>query len=459
MRKKHTSGTLPVSWATLALATAVSMSSPAFGSCQGPGAPADTQTKCLTAVQIPGNAIRAFDISFANPERAEYYLADRSNKGIDIIDTSNLTFKRRLAGFVGVAINPGSITPANPFGTTNNSLSGPDGVVTHNRWLYAGDGDSTLKIFDLDSPSAAMAQAPVSTGGATRVDEMALTTDGSLLLAANNAEDPPFATLLKANGDAGMSNVSIIVRIGVDATIIPPGKGLSIEQPTWEPRTRRFLVSVPTIAGNPAGCNIGGPAPFCEGGLLIIDPDNLPAPTLVGGVMTSVVGAFDPTTDTGILPLKDCGPNGATVGPKGNLLLGCTPGNVPTNTTTQVIKTTTKKFTEIGNLTGSDEVWFNAGDSRYYTGSSADNTSGKTLAVLGVINAEQNILIEKIPQSSNSHSVAADSWRNLIFVPQVAPTALVGPGGDVTTVGAGLCGSTNGCVAVYQHDVNQGGTD
>ena len=48
----------------------------------------------------------------------------------------------------------------------------------------------------------------ISTGGTTRVDEMALTTDGKLLLAANNAEDPPFATLFSANGDAGMSNVS-----------------------------------------------------------------------------------------------------------------------------------------------------------------------------------------------------------------------------------------------------------
>ena len=29
-----------------------------------------------------------------------------------------------------------------------------------------------------------------------------------------------------------------------------------------------------------------------------------------------------------------------------------------------------------------------------------------------------------------------------------------GAGGDTTTVGAGICGSTNGCVAVYMHDVD-----
>jgi hypothetical protein len=31
--------------------------------------------------------------------------------------------------------------------------------------------------------------------------------------------------------------------------------------------------------------------------------------------------------------------------------------------------------------------------------------------------------------------------------------AVVGVGGDTTTVGQGICGSTNGCVAVYRHKV------
>src|SRR6266511_2196671 len=42
--------------------------------CQGSGAPTNTETKCLTAVQIPGAALRSYDISWVNPHRAEYYL-------------------------------------------------------------------------------------------------------------------------------------------------------------------------------------------------------------------------------------------------------------------------------------------------------------------------------------------------------------------------------------------------
>ena len=78
-------------------ATSVALAGP----CTGPGAPTTTQTKCLTAVQIPGKPLGEIDVSWVDPDRAEYYLADRSNAGIDVIDTRNLTFKRTVPGFVG----------------------------------------------------------------------------------------------------------------------------------------------------------------------------------------------------------------------------------------------------------------------------------------------------------------------------------------------------------------------
>jgi hypothetical protein len=417
-RPKVCSTFTQVAWVTALLAcTAIS----ADAQCTGPGAPATTQTQCLTAIAIPGNPLRSFDISWANPDRAEYYLADRNNKGVDIIDTRHKTFKKTIAGdpmglhFVGF--------------TGNRNTSGPDGVVSHGKWLYAGDGDSTLKVIDLDTGTIV---ASLSTGGTTRVDEMALTTDGKLLLVANNAEDPPFGTLFAANGDDESNSVTKLTRIDVDPLIIPSGHGLSIEQPAWDPETKRFYTSIPTIAENPAGCNYGqlaGPV-TCSGGLLVTDPL---APT-------STQGAYDPATNTGVIPLNSCGPNGATVGPHDNLLLGCTPANLPSGTTTLVINATTHNYAQIAGITGSDEVWFNKGDDRYYTGSSAMPGG----AVLGVIDGT-SVLIETIPQSSASHSVAADSKRNLIFVPQAAPNM----GGDTTAVGAGICGTNNGCIAVY----------
>jgi hypothetical protein len=440
------------SFAAVVGAVSLAVSGAAFAAppCQGPGAPTNTDTKCKTAVQLPpGSApMRSFDISWVNPHRAEYYLAERSNAAIVIIDTHSLTFKRFLTGFVGIKNNPN--------GSVNNNISGPDGVVTHGRWLYAGDGNSDLRVYDLDAPAASAFKENIPTGGKTRVDEMAVTTDGELLLVANNAEDPPFGTLFAANGDRSFSNVRIIQKILVDDAVMPKDFGLSIEQPAWDPKTKRFYTSLPVIANNPPGCNFNADTPpvTCHGGLLVVDPANL----------QPSYGLFDQVKG-GVVPLNLCSPNGATVGPNDNLLLGCTPQNNPSDTSTLVINAATRHFANIGGITGSDEVWFNKGDRRYYTASNRDcgkgggcpapaGTRAPGGAVLGVIDAETNLLIEKIPQGQNSHSVAADSKRNLIFVPQTGPTPAV-PNGDTTDVGAGICGGNNGCIAVYSHHVDR----
>ena len=277
-----------------ALLAAVSLTttSAVAGPCTGPGAPitTGTQTKCLTAIAITGNPLRSFDISFVNPDRGEYYLSDRSNAGIDVIDTQHLRFRRTIGGFVGVVLSS--------TGAVDNNHSGPDGVTAHGRWLYAGDGDSTLKVIDLDAPHAKALKQTISTGGTTRVDEMALTTNGKLLLGANNAEDPPFATLFNANGDNQTSNVSIVTKITVDPAIMPSGFGLSLEQPAWDQATKRFYTSIPIIANNPAGCNYGqlsGPI-TCDGGLLVTNPATLSTPT-------AVQGAFDSATNEGVVQL------------------------------------------------------------------------------------------------------------------------------------------------------------
>src|SRR5262249_14742255 len=197
------------------------------------------------------------------------------------------------------------------------------------------------------------------------------------------------------------------------------------------------------------------PAPItCDGGVLVTDPKAITTPTVTQG-------AFDPTTRTGVIALHACGPNGSTVGPNENILLGCTPQNNPSDVITLVLNAVSRVQTPVVHITGSDEVWFNDGDNRYYTGSNRDCTvpgspcpaASQQTAVLGVIDAATNKLIEKVPQSSNSHSVAADAKNNFIFVPEAAPAAVVGSGGDTTNVGAGICGTTNGCVGVFQHQV------
>src|SRR5262249_451853 len=148
----------------------------------------------------------------------------------------------------------------------------------------------TLKVIDLDAAVSPIKQI-IPTGGTTRVDEMDVTTDGTILIAANNAEDPPFATLFKANGDPNVTNVSKIAKGTVSHAIVPGGFGLSLEQPAWDPTTKRFYTSIPTIANNPTGCDFGqgGGGPPCSGGLLVTDPAHPP---------TAPQGPFDSASGT-----------------------------------------------------------------------------------------------------------------------------------------------------------------
>jgi hypothetical protein len=437
---------------SVAVIGAASLSaSPASAACQGPGAPASGHTRCVTAIHVPGQPLQSFDISWVDAKTSRYYLADRANAAIDVVDTGSLKVVAQLGGFVGIVIKNGAV---------DNSHSGPDGVTTHGRWLYAGDGNSTLKVFDLMAPPASAQKASISTGGTTRVDEMALTADGKLLLAVNNAEDPPFGTLFKANGDAGTNSVSIITKVTIDPTILPPNNGLGFEQSVWDPQTQRFYASLPIIANNPPGCSLSGGGTPCSGGMVVIDPTILSSPT-------AVIGAFDKAANVGVVPLNACGPNGITLSRHGNLMLGCTPGNYPPDTTSLVINGVTKNYATVANITGSDEVWFNPGDDRYYLGASkALKPAGSPLgsgAVLGIVN-DSSILVKTIPQSSNSHSVAADEKRNLIFVPQVAFGVIGGDtnttaGANTPTVGQLLCGTNSGCIAVYHHKVDDDDDD
>jgi len=111
-------------------------------------------TQLVQIIPIPGAPLASYDISWVDPTRHHYYLADRSNAGVDIFDTRTNEFVGRVGGFVGF--------------TGSNDTSGPDGLVGDGDRLYAGNGDSTLKVIDVDSMQIINS---VSTGGAKRVDE------------------------------------------------------------------------------------------------------------------------------------------------------------------------------------------------------------------------------------------------------------------------------------------------
>ncbi len=167
--------------------------------------PAVAQLSLLTEIPVPadsanfqpGGAFSSFDISFADSVTGNIYIADRSNASVDIFSGSSLTFLGRATGFTGQQ--------------ATTSLSGADGVLTvttttggvTTTTLYAGDGDSTLKVFNATNSAAPAFQQAITTGGTTRVDEMAYSPLTQQVLAANNAETPAYGNLFSTtNGHA-----------------------------------------------------------------------------------------------------------------------------------------------------------------------------------------------------------------------------------------------------------------
>src|SRR6266436_3354204 len=131
----------------------------------------------------PQNITR-FDISFVDPVIGQYFLADRTNKAVDVVDTATNTLVTQLKA-----------TPPFAGFTGNNDTSGPDGVITvGHKEVWAGDGNSTIKVISLLTGATTHV---INTGGKNRADELCLDPRDKLVLMANDAETPfPFVTLI-----------------------------------------------------------------------------------------------------------------------------------------------------------------------------------------------------------------------------------------------------------------------
>jgi hypothetical protein len=414
----------------------------------------DRAVRLLKVIPVPGTAdnvtngkLYSFDISWVDQTTQTYYLADRSNNRVDVVDAKTGTFIGGIpGGFRGVAVVSGVV---------QSGQSGPNGVVTGGHCLFVTDAPSRVVSFDLTASFPPPVVNAVSTGGADgfRADELAYDPKGGLLLVINPNDPTPFGTFIKVNKSTcaltqptSANRLVLNAAHGVDATG-------GAEQPVWEPVTGRFYLSIPQI-GSVAS----------NGGVVRIIPNG-----------TSSVEA--------VYPVQFCGPAGLTVGPKQDLFVGCntvfdTAGNVwsPGGTVTAapqdvIIDAKTGAIdAHVYGVGAGDEVWFNAGDGNYYaTGSGspfrptpASAAQGST--PLGVVDASDQTVLQQLTTfnvpavgtgnsstqhpAGTAHSVAANARNNHIFVPLPANNAFSAfavPGGGP------VADCETGCIAVFGH--------
>ncbi|MHB8383027.1 MAG: cytochrome C nitrite reductase [Candidatus Binataceae bacterium] len=328
-------------------------------------------------IAVPGKPLTGFDISWVDPKTHQLYLADRSNNSIDIFDTRTLKFVARIGGFVGDV--PGGY-----------DHGGPNGVVAIDspHEVFAGDGDSTVKVIDLDATPPKIA-ATIPTGGQARADELSYDAADQLAMVANPDEKPPFVSIISTRSNKIVGKIDF-----ADATD-------GLEQSVWDPRRDLFYQVVPEVKHG-------------DGAIAEIDPKSMKV--------------------TRTFPVRECHGAGLTLGPGDRLLIGCTQKEsvVMDAMTGKVIAATPR-------VTGSDEVWYNRGDQRYYL-AAVRNPSGP---VLGVIDAKTNTWVENLATAYPAHSVAADPSNNRVFVP-------MGPNQtSFDTNSAKHLDCRQGCIGVY----------
>src|SRR5713101_3762522 len=356
----------------------------------------------LTTIPVPssadnvqGGVFTGYDIAYFDGTTQLMYLADRSNASVDIFSAKTNSFVGRVGGtgnlFVG--IQPKPVNPA----TINNDISGPDGVVVANfggaKQLWAGDGPSLLKGFDLTLPgSPPLSGTPINTGAspATRVDEMAFDPKDHLLLVANNAADPPFATLVDT------STKAIVTKITFDGkTVAQGGDGHGapsatngIEQAVWDPsHGGRFFISIPQLNG-------GGP-----GGVAMLD---------ISGNVTHV---YD-FGSAGLGAFAACSPAGLALGANGKLMVGCgvASQSILLDPNANGGSGSTKAFPQVS---GEDMVWFDPTTNRYFLAARL-NPGGP---VLGIIDGSTETFLQNVRTTPGDHSVAVDPVSGEVFVP------------------------------------------
>lgn len=347
--------------------------------------------KLVGAILVPGNPIR-FDISWVDQARARYYLAEAGNAAVDVFDAENDVFIGRISGFHGVP-------PADdPCGRIEGM--GPNGVVvTPDNHLWADDAHGTVKVFDLSSAKPPFGDvspvATITTGAMCRADELGFDPKDHVIVVGNPEEHPPFATIISSDAP-----YEVLGKIP-----FPDASGL--EQPLWDPGLKggRMLLTVP---GKGDGAIVA-----------VLDLSKPKSPVV------------EKTYST-----PNCG-SGLALGPSQHLLVGCGGGKP----LIIVDALSGKILTTVADTHGADEVWYNAGDNHFYAPSGFSPTP-----TLSVIDPESGRLLANLPAGPVSHSVAAYSGNNHVFVPIATPTQASPT--DACNVLFGLP-EKQGCIAVY----------
>jgi hypothetical protein len=388
------------------------------GCSSGLDAGSQQPNQSTASIAVPTIAAgSAFSFDLGTVVNGKYYLTDRNNKAVDVVDTTALA----LTQIKGTGANAffGCAPTANCVGA-NNGLSGPDGInsITGTNLIFVGDVNS-VKVVDSVSGTV---QSTITVGsGGFRADEGCYDADHHLYMISIPDAPTTYAAFINTNTNTVVAKVQWI-----DTDGNPSGGN---EQCQYDSTSQSFLVNNDATLANPHG-----------------EIDVFPAASILALPAASTVNFL---TVAGLkrFPLGNCDPTGLALGPGSDAAVECRQGDKGVALTTLIVNRNTGAVVTTVPIGGGDQVAYDARTNRYYVAASRWHASGindqgggcsaanPCTPVLAVIDAASRAIVGTYATGNNAHSVAVDPVRGLVFVPY---SSSANPSGCGTCVANGF---------------------
>ena len=396
------------SWTYASLSAAIALA--ALAPLAAHAAPIYSLTSTIAIPAATSNATGKFsgyDLSTFDPATQLFYVTDRSNNGVDVFSAKTNSFQARI----GAGLFAGS--------TPSNDNAGPNGLTIANvsggKLLIAGNGPSNLIAFSLGTDGVTVNGAPriISTAVAgtavppNRVDGVAFAPGANTILAANNAANPGFLTLIdNATSAVRRSIVLDGTTVSSGTTKYPNVNGDGVEATIFNTVRGTYFVAVPVLNG--AG----------SGGVIELDATS-------GNLLNTY--DFNALGLTGI-----CGPTGIAQGAGASMVVACgdpgTVGNLPKQTVV-LDPAGQGSITTVTQIAGGDQVAYDPVRNVFFEATRYQPGG----PILGIIDGATGLFSQSLAITANDHSVAVDPVSGEVYVPY----------------GAGNTTCPNGCIAVF----------
>ena len=304
-----------------------------LGSCGGSssGLPSGTPeaNQAAAVVAVPGLSSTAnFSFDLGMVVNGKYYLTDRNNKAVDVVDVTTLQITQIIpTGTLAFA----GVSPA------GNGKSGPDGInfISSTGQIYVGDVDGVKVV----TGNTVTGSIRVGTTG-FRADEGCFDPDHNIYMISTPDADTPFASFINAANGTLMATV-----MSIDTNGSPMGGN---EQCQYDHGSQSFLVNNDGTIANPHG-----------------EVDVIPVAAiqaLARGTTTNVLSIAGLKR----FPLGNCDPTGMDLGPGVEMAVMCRPGDAGSPLVTLIMNRNTGAVVATVPFGGGDQLAYDARTNRYY---------------------------------------------------------------------------------------------